>query len=41
MASRKIRRILRALRRDDAGATTLATGALLVITILYASTMIS
>lgn len=37
----RLQRLLLALRRDDAGATTLATGALLVATILYASTMVS
>lgn len=37
----RLRRLVRALKRDDAGASTLAMGALLVVTILYASTMVS
>jgi len=33
--------MMRSIKRDDAGATTLAMGALLVVTVLYASTMVS
>lgn len=35
------RRLLADMKRDDARASSLAVGALLVVTILYASTMVS
>lgn len=36
-----VKRLLRDMKRDDARASGLAVGALLVVTILYASTMVS
>lgn len=35
------RRLVNDLKRDDAKASGLAVGALLVVTVLYASTMVS
>lgn len=35
------KRLVRDMKRDDAKASSLAVGALLVVTVLYASTMVS
>lgn len=37
----RFRRLLTDMKRDDARASGLAVGALLVVTVLYASTMVS
>ena len=36
-----VKRLLNDMKRDDARASGLAVGALLVVTVLYASTMVS
>lgn len=37
----RVKRLLSDMRRDDARASSLAVGALLIVTVLYASTMVS
>ena len=40
MKTRRLQRVMSDMRRDDARASHLAVGALLVVTILYAATII-
>jgi len=40
MKSKRLQRLMSDMRRDDARASHLAVGALLVVTILYSATMI-
>lgn len=40
MKSKRLQRLIGDMRRDDARASHLAVGALLIVTILYSATMI-
>jgi hypothetical protein len=40
MKSKRLQRLIGDMRRDDARASSLAVGALLVITIIYSTTML-